>query len=239
MDHKNRYGRFTSSGIHRLLGTDRVRKTYLEEKKMEIRLGKSIGTEFWSKATSWGQLMEVLAFNAMSMEWDICSKDTVLHKEYGEYWSGTPDLKANGKVAEVKGYEYKKFCAFTDALLSKDLERIKKDFKAEYWQVVNNSILLDVPTAVLVSYMPYESDLETIKEFLAQLNPEKEHELELHNACNWISFKEANELCLLPDNGYYKSLNTFEFEVPLEDIELITNTVIKDIEELKLAKINM
>ena len=125
------------------------------------------------------------------------------------------------------------------ALLSKDLERIKKDFKAEYWQVVNNSILLDVPTAVLVSYMPYESDLETIKEFLAQLNPEKEHELELHNACNWISFKEANELCLLPDNGYYKSLNTFEFEVPLEDIELITNTVIKDIEELKLAKINM
>ena len=110
MNDKLRAGRFTSSQIFRLMGSDAVRKTYVSEIRTERKLGKSLSTDFWSKATSWGNLMEVLAVNEMGMSWDLCSKDTLLHKKLGKYWSGTPDVRRPDRLGEIKGYEYKIVC---------------------------------------------------------------------------------------------------------------------------------
>lgn len=229
MDHSLRAGRYTSSEIYRLMGTPAVRKTYITETQMEVRLGKSLNAEFWSKATSWGKLMEVLAFNAISMEWNICSKETLLHLELGKFWSGTPDLKAEGKVAEVKGYEYKNFCQLTDVIISKDIQKFKALNKGkEYWQVVSNAAIMGVKKGAIVSYMPFEKDFEMIKVFLGQLDGTKPHELELHDECSWLMFKEPADVCLLPDDGYYNDLNVFEFDIREEDIKILTERVKED-----------
>ena len=226
MDHTLRAGRFTSSQMFRLMGTPAVRKTYIQETQTELKLGKSLSTEFWSKATSWGTLMEVLAFNEMPMEWDICSNDTLLHPILGDFWSGTPDLKAVGKVAEIKGYEYKKYCAMTDVIMSKDIQELKNLNKGkEYWQIVSNAAITGVTIGAAVSFMPFEKDFEMVKHFLGQLDGTKSHELELHEECSWIMFKEIKDVCLFPDEGYYNNLNVFEFDIPQEDIEAITNQV--------------
>lgn len=229
LDNKKRAGRYTSSEIYRLMGTPAVRKTYITEKQMEVRLGKSLSAEFWSKATSWGKLMEVLAFNAISMEWNICSKETLLHPELGQFWSGTPDLKAEGKVAEVKGYEYKIFCQLTDVIMAKDLPALKKLNKGkEYWQIVSNAVILGVTKGAAVSFMPFEKDFEMIKVFLGQLDGTKPHELELHDECGWVMFKKPADVCLLPNDGYYNDLNVFEFDIPEEDIKILTERVKED-----------
>lgn len=237
LDNKKRFGRFTSSGIYKLFGSASVRKTYIEEKVTEIRLGKSLDTDFWSKTTSWGTLMEYYAFCKLGFEWTPCGEDTILHKKYGDFWSGTPDLKKKNTGAEIKGYEYKKFCSFTDAILSQDIQTLKAHNKGlEYWQVVSNCILLGASKAVVVSCMPYESDFEILKNVISKLDASKDYQRKIHEECGWVVFKEAHEVCLLPDGGYYKDINTFEFEIPMEDIKALNTQIITDMEQLKFAK---
>lgn len=235
MDHKKRYGRFTSSQIFRLMGTPAVKKTYLEETLMERKLGKTLDTDFWSKATSWGYLMEIVAFNELGMEYEMTTKETLLHPILGEYWSGTPDYLTKFKAAEVKGYEFKKWCKLTDALLAKDIPALKKINKGkEYWQVASNAVIAKKPKAELITKMPYESEFETIREFVATMDPNKSPWLaELYESVKWVQFTDKSKVCLLPDGGTYKSLNRFEFTVPMEDIKLLNSTVRENIIHLQ------
>lgn len=229
-----RAGRFTSSQMFRLMGTPAVRKTYIKEVAVERKLGKSLSKEFWSKSTSWGTLMEVLAFNDLGMNWSLCSKDTIVHKKYSSFWSGTPDVKTKSIIGEIKGYEYKKFCEMTDAINSKKLENIKKLNKGkEYYQTVSNGILLNLKKGAVISYMPFEKDFEIVKDFIRGLDSSNPSQLYLHEECSWITFKQKGDVCLLPDNGHYNNLNKFEFEIPTEDIISLTKSVIEAEKEVQ------
>jgi hypothetical protein len=216
-----RHGRFTSSQAYRIVGTPAVRKTYIQEKAIERRLGSSLDGDAHSQAMAWGNFMELVVFNVLGLEYTIKSKETIVHSEY-DFWAGSPDLIVPGKkVAEIKCYQKKKFCLYTDALLKGDIELIKNDFKQEYWQVVSNAIILGLNVGELITYMPYESEMEFIKDLAAN------HDGADQWKYRFIAEMSNENLPVLKDGGYYKNVNKFEFEIPKEDIQLLTEKMIE------------
>lgn len=228
-ENKERIGNFTSSQIYKLLGSAKVRATYVEEKQLERRLGRSLSLDKYGRAMSWGHFMELVVFDdLLGMEYEDLSDKTKAHPSV-KGWSGSTDFLVKGeKVSDLKAYEPKKFAQYTDAILSKDIEKLKNGFKQEYFQLVSNAIIHDVPNAEAISFMPYESDLEDIKEMAANY--------EDPNGQAWkyrfITESKKAELAYLPDGGYYKNFNRFEFEVPETDKILLINAVLLATKEL-------
>lgn len=227
MNHEMRFGRFTSSQIYRLLGTKRVRETYLEEKAIERRMQSSLDAGGHSQAIAWGNFMELVVFSELGLEYQIMSNTTIVHPKY-KFWAGTCDLLVPGKkIAEIKCYQKKNFALYTDALLKKDIELLKKDFASEYWQIVSNAIINKVPKGEAITYMPYESQLPELKEMAENYDGADQWKY------RFIAESPVEHLPLLKDGGYYKSVNKFEFEIPKEDIEELTNAVLESEEQIK------
>jgi len=61
-------------------------------------------------------------------------------------------------------------------------------------------------------YMPYQSELLTIKEAAKELY-------------KWIHYSADIELPYLPDGGKFQNINIIRFEVPQKDIDLLTECV--------------
>lgn len=224
-----RTGNFTSSEIHKLMTTGKGENgfgaaaiTYIKEKNLERKLGRSIRTEAYSKAMAWGTLIEKYVFeNKLGLEYQIHSKTTDVHPVI-PYWSGSKDLIVEGvKIGEIKCYEPKHFAEYTDALLSENVELIKKECPEEYWQMVSNAIINQVPNAEGITYIPYKSELPLIREFASNYDgPDQWH-------YRFIAESNDETLPFIPDNGYYKDLNRFSFEIPQADRDLLTSTVLK------------
>ena len=221
-----RIGRFTSSEIWKLMQMDRSGNdfgqkalTYIDEKKIETRMGRSITIESYSQAMAWGIFMEMYVFSMIGVEYIITSNTTDMHPSIN-CWSGSKDLIVEGhKVSDIKCYQPKKFAQYTDVIISRDLEKMKKDFKEEYWQLVSNAIINQVPNAEAITFMPYESELEEIRDMAENYDGPDQWKY------RFIAEKDKDGLPYLPDGGYYKNLNKFEFEVPKDDIELLTDRV--------------
>lgn len=221
-----RVGAFTSSEIWKLMTNNKAKTgmgekglTYIEEKKIEKRLGRSLETEAHSRVMAWGTFLESRVFDLLGLEYKITSKETFTHP-FIEGWAGSRDLLVEGqKIGEIKCYQLKKFCQYTDAILSKDVTRIREDFPAEYWQMVSNSIISQVPNAEAITYCPYRDELKEIRE-AAENYP---------FADQWkyrfIAEAQDHELPFLIEGNHYKNLNVFEFEVPEEDKEALTARV--------------
>ena len=139
----------------------------------------------------------------------LVSNDTVVHDTIPYLCGSTDFLMEVVKIAELKCYQPKKFCLYTDAILTQDIEFIKLNFPQEYWQAVSNAILNKVPNAELISYMPYQSELTEIREMADNYDgPEEIWKV------RFIVESPDSGLAYLPDGGYYKNLNRFEFKVP-------------------------
>ena len=129
-----RIGSFTSSNIFKLMTLARNKVdfgkpalTYIHEKRMEKRMGRSLELESYSRAMAWGLFMESYVFSKIGIEYLITSKDTDVHPNI-KGWSGSKDLIVPGlKVSDIKCYEPKKFGDYTDALLLGDIDRLKED----------------------------------------------------------------------------------------------------------------
>ena len=106
---KLRIGRFTSSNIWKLMTDGRGENgfgapaiTYIEEKRAERCLGRSIDLGAHSQALTWGKVMEVIGFEQeMGIEYSLCSQETIQHPKY-PFWSGSPDAKTSTKAVEMK-----------------------------------------------------------------------------------------------------------------------------------------
>lgn len=225
---KKRTANFTSSQIWKLCKSDRSGKgfgapalTYIKEKRMERKLKRSLDTGAFSKDINWGNFMEMRVFNILGLEYQIKSDETKMHQTL-PHWSGSADLVVPSvKIAEIKCYGLKKFCEYAEAIESKDIERIKNDFEAEYWQMVSNAIINQVPNAEAILYLPYENEMDEIREMAATYDGEDQFKYRFIAECqDW-------ELSVMPDDSEYKNLNQFEFEVPKEDVEFLTNRVIE------------
>jgi hypothetical protein len=199
--------------------------TYIEEKQIELRLGRSIKLDkHTGRPAAWGNFMEHFVFSLIGTEYIITSNDTDLHPTISG-WSGSKDLIVTGiKVSDIKCYEPKKFALYTDVLMAGDIQRLKDEFAQEYWQLVSNAVINEVPNAEAITFMPYLSQLNEIRELAS----------DYEGADQWkyrfIYESEDAELPYIPEGGHYKNLNKFEFEVPQEDRDFLTQIVLESIE---------
>lgn len=224
---KERIANFTSSQIWKLMKNDKTGKgigapglTYIEEKRMEMRLGRSVNVEAYSKEMAWGHLMEQRVFEMLPFGYELTSDRTAKHPGIAG-WAGSPDLVMPGvKIGEIKCYWPKNFCQYADVLMKQDVALLREECPEEYWQMVSNAIIYEVDRAEAILYMPYLSELEAVREMAENYDGEDlwQYRFIAESPSSWLPY--------LPDGGYYKNLVTFEFEVPQEDKDVLTARVL-------------
>lgn len=234
LENELRVGRFTSSQMFRLMGNGKGDNfsapflKYVDEKKREIKLGRSLKVEKSSRATLWGKFLEERVHNLLPLGYELQSNVTIQHPTIKE-WVGSPDnINRNASVvADTKCLEPDAFSIYVDLLTkcsncdtkNQATELFKKEDPERYWQLVSNSILLGCKFIEAIVYMPYESELLEIRESAADYDNFDQYKY------RFITEVGKSELAYLPDNSQYKNLNIFRFEVPKSDKEALTEKV--------------
>ena len=195
--------------------------TYIDEKKMERRLGRSLSTEINARATSWGTLVEGRVFDLLGLEYTLTSKQTLLHPNY-PFWAGSPDAEKKNTVPDFKcPLTLKSFCQLVDPLYlglegmdaMNMVRENHEDGDTYYWQIVSNACIKGYDYGELIVYMPYLAELLEIKEMARRDQSGK---------YKWIDYAEFDELPYLLPNGYYNNLNVIRFRIPPEDKDHLT-----------------
>lgn len=213
----SRIGNFTSSEIGKLMTKDRSGKgfgapalAYIDEKNMERRLGRSISTEIGSRPTSWGNMVELQAFNLLGLKYKPTSKETISHGTI-PFWCGSPDgfyEDENGiTVYDIKcPITLKSFCQLTDSKTIEDLRENHKEGDTYFWQLVSNAVLTNARFAELIVYCPYQEELDAIRELASNFDGNQ-------NKIAWIGFAQDDDLPYLIKGNHYHNLNIIRFEV--------------------------
>lgn len=238
----SRVGNFSSSSIHNLVSKGRGNfsientgaafNTYIEEKAFERNLNRSLTSEHNARPTSWGTLVEKIAFDKMGLNYKLVSKERFYHEKFKDFWNGMPDLITDELVGDIKcPWTLKSFCKVVKTIdhynKTGDISLFKKDNKEWYWQLVSNAILCKRDRAIFVVYCPYLEDLPEIRE---------EAELSLGDGTNrfaFITWAEDEELPYLKKDGKYNDINAMEFDIPKEDKDILIERVEMAIVELK------
>jgi hypothetical protein len=221
-----RIGRFTSSKISVLMDKGNVggsgfsagALTYINKKANERDLNRSLDLGISARSAQWGLFLEQYVFNGfVGLEYKILANET---KIFNDYLAGSTDLIVKGvKVSDIKCFEPDKFCRYSKMILSKNIDNFKSNFKSEYWQLVSNAIINNVPNAEAIAFMPYEDELEEIKDLAANYDGADQYKY------RFISESENHQLPYVPKGSKFKNLNTFEFVVPVEDKELLLERI--------------
>ena len=196
--------------------------TYIKQIKYEKRLKRPLQTEVSARPTSWGTFLEQRAFtNIDDLEFQLVSKIRYSHQTI-DNWSGMPDLIKPLHVGDIKcPYSLESFCDKIAAL--QDLETFKKEFPADYWQNISNACLLEsngieIKFMVWAIYVPYLSELEEIHDEVQNFDGDQ-------NPIAWINYSGESGLTHILDDGHYKNINIFTFDIPREDMEYLTERV--------------
>lgn len=234
---RKRGGNFTSSSIGKLMslaknGVDfgAPALTYIQEKNLERYLGRSISVESNGKETRWGTTVEPYVFNVLPLAYTYSPKSTIMHPTI-PYWCGSPDGLTEDSVYDIKScFTPKSFAQLVlpiylgfegiDAINASrnGFEHNGIKFKAHdavdtyYWQLLSNAILADKKYAELIVFMPYDTELLEVR----QLCDEK-----------WLDYLGDDEIPCIPKDGFFKNVNIIKFEIPQEDKDRLTNTVLK------------
>lgn len=240
---KARIGNFTSSEIVALTGNGKkpgelsaAAKTFIEECNMERRLQRSLTSESNAKPLSWGKLLEKRAFDLLGLEYILSSTETDVHPDIN-YWSGSKDgIKYDeGKtVIDIKcPITLKSFCQLVDQITMVEqngvwvmdgaatIEKVRANHKygeKYFWQLVSNAILNDCKYAELIVYVPYQSELNIVREMASNFDGDP-------NKVAWINWSQDIDLPYLIEGGHYKNLNVIRFEVPQTDKDFLTKRV--------------
>jgi hypothetical protein len=230
---KNRIGRFTSSNIWKLMTDGRGEEglgapaiTYIEEKRAERCLGRSIDLGAHSQPLTWGKVMEVIGFEEeMGLDYSLCSSETILHPKYN-FWSGSPDARTSIKAAEMKCFYPKAYYELSRDLMLENLDVIKANHKEIYWQVISNAIILGLKKAEIIAFIPTEKQLIAVREKLSNTDFAMEKLGMMDWQVRWIYEKELYELPYIPGNIQWPNCVKFEFDVPDKDVIALTKRVL-------------
>lgn len=235
---ENRLGRFTSSKVYKLLSTGKGKYgfgdgalTYINQRKAERTLGRSVDTGAYNQTMAWGKVCEAYLCwkkELLGLEYSLVSQSTTIHTKYN-FWSGSPDLITDKKISEIKCYYPENFYNYSKVLFTENLTDFRKDFKEEYYQIVSNAIIFNKSRGEAIAFIPTETqlidlrDLIENKDFLSEImgipiNKQWQY--------RFIYEKELYELPYIPDSIEYPNLVKFEFEIPIEDIILLTKAVL-------------
>lgn len=228
MDNSKRFARFTSSKISALTSSGKQRDgfgvkaiTYIQEKKYERKLGRSISQEVNARPLQWGKLCEPKAFENLGLEYTLVSSETIEHPLFKEYWSGSPDGVKDGCVYDIKcPITLLSFCKFYDCETKEQLIDAHDDGEKYYYQLVSNAILTNTNKAELIIYCPYKSELDSIRLMADEAN------------INWVKYSADDELPYLIDGGYYKNIKIIKLDIPQSDKDFLTGRVTLAIKQL-------
>ena len=231
-ENKIRIGRFTSSEICALTTLSKNKNdfgvpaiNYINEKKIERRLGRGLTTSIDARPTLWGKCLESRIFNLLGLEYKLCSQETIPHPEY-DFWAGSPDAEKfdEGKtVADIKcPYTLKSFCNAYHCKTIDDFREEHNDGEKYFWQVVSNSILTGAKYGELIFYCPYYSELDEVRKHSIDIEFTK-----IKNEYAWIFHALDSEIPYLPDGCYYKNIHTIRWEISQKDKDFLTEKVIK------------
>jgi hypothetical protein len=219
--HKNDFPKSRKKNIESWPGDAAL--TYIEECNMERRLGRSISDESNARPLLWGSLAESKAFELLGLEYTLNSQDTISHPKI-PYWSGSADgfKYDEGKtVIDIKcPWTLKSFCQLADCKTIEEVRKNHKDGEKFYYQLVSNAVINDCKYAELIIYMPYFSELDSIRDMASNYDGIDQGKF------IWVTYPDTS-LPYIHDGGYYKNIHKIRFEVPKEDKILLTDTVLR------------
>lgn len=196
--------------------------TYVDEKRREARLKRSLDTGGGSYETRWGELIERRVFDLIGIKYTYQSKTTLVHRDI-KHWAGSPDIVADDRVGDIKAYFPKNFTELYDVLEKKSVELFKDEYPKEYWQLVSNACIAGKSKCEIMLYAPYESEAQQI-ELLANTIPDSDIYI-YKNILETVELRNLTSLPFLPDDSGYQNLITFDFEVPEADKLFLTERV--------------
>ena len=208
-------------------------KSYIKEKKRERRLGRALTNKVYKRSLAWGQIMEryVLGEKLRSAYTDMNNYPRLEHSDIN-CWTGKPDTLREGDiVGDMKNpYTLTAFCDLVDHVNS--VGKFKEKHSDYYWQLVSNSVLMDVTQAELIYHVPYENEFTALQKYIDEYEA-KETDPFTNFQIKWISdeiqmyFDSGEEPCFpyLPNDSEYNDLYQYTFTVPTEDKEALTERV--------------
>ena len=215
----NRIGYFTSSQIYRLMGTPAPRKTYIEEVQLERQIKVSINDASNSRAANWGSILEhYVAEKHLPIGWHAWEYGTVKHTEL-EYYSGTPDISSTDGVGDIKCFGRKKFGQIANLAAGNDISDLKAKFPEIYWQITSNAVLTGATKCLLVCFMPTESELEDVRNWVASYEIDEEWKY------RFIVESDKSELPHQSDDSDFSSVILWEWNLIQEDANNIVETI--------------
>jgi len=235
---KNRVGRFTSSKIHCLMSKGKSAEftvagyTYIAERRHERKLGRSLDTDGYSRDSAWGLFLESYVFqNYTEINCEFLGDETTINPKINCHAGSTDLLVPEVKVSDVKCYQLRKFCRIAECFIKRDLSVFRREFKEEYWQLVSNALIHDVSRAESIIYCPSEANLKDIRDQAA----------DYQGADQWkyrfIYESKDHQLAYIPDGSEYDSIYKLEFDIPIEDTELLIERLgLAEQELIKLGK---
>lgn len=224
-----RIGNFTSSEIAALMTRDKSGKafgkpalTYIEEVNIEREMDLPVDSDSNAKPLLWGKFVEQRVFNMLGLEYEYTSDTTIKHFSI-DCWAGSRDgmkFDEGRTVVEVKcPMSRKSFYRFVKCKTIEEIRENHPDGEKYYWQIVSNAILAGAKYAELIVYMPYQSELEEIREECSMFDGDQ-------NKVAFIHFATDDQLPYIKDEGQFKNINIWRFEVPEEDKERLTESVL-------------
>lgn len=231
-ENKNRIAKFTSSEIWKLMTVDRKGTgfgapalTYIKQKQYEKKLKRSVTTDVSTRPMLWGLFNESRVHGLLSLDYQYTFDETLNHKKY-DFLSGSPDLINDSEdvVADIKCPQPLAFAELVENLTKAketgDLSYFRDNHANYYWQLLNNALITGKNNIELIVYMPYESELEEIR------NSVENADLEEPWKYRFITESLKCELAYLPDDSDYKNLNIFRFPLDKGDAILLESKVI-------------
>lgn len=231
----NRVARFTSSKISVLMvdgkgkyGFGAGAITYINQKAMELELGRGISLPVNKWEMSWGKLWEVWVHWQLGSEYELVIDKTTIHPKY-EFWSGSEDFQVKvdyGCISELKCYQMENHFKYSRCLQKQDIELFKKEFSAEYWQIVSNSLIHNTKFGEAIAFMPTEENLIEMRQLVEETDYIEKHIKDDLWKYRFVYEKDLWDLPFIPIHSDFASMTKFRFEVPVNDKILLTKKVI-------------
>jgi hypothetical protein len=232
----NRVARLTSSKIGVLTvngngkyGFGSGALSYINQKKIELEIGRGISLPVYKWEMSWGKIWEVWVHWQLGNEYELIIDKTTVHPKY-PFWSGSEDFKVNipgGCISELKCYQMQNHYDYTKCLQSKNIDLFKSKFKDEYWQIVSNSIIHGTKYGEAIAFMPTEENLIEMRELIEGTDYIEKHLKDDPWKYRFIYEKSLWDLPFIPSHSDFPSMTKFRFEIPIEDKIYLTERVLK------------
>lgn len=239
----NRVARITSSKVSLLLveGNQKLgfgvgAITYLNGKKKELEFGRGLELPVNKWEMNWGKMFEPYVHWQLGNEYELVIDKTTIHPKYSQ-WSGSQDFNivqdgVKVGISELKCYQMSNHYDYVKVLQSENLDLFRKEYKAEYYQIVSNCIIHGVEIGEAIAFMPTEKQLIEMRDLLE--NTDYIEKQLKDDAWKYRQFYEKDlwDLPFIPEHSDFPSMVKFRFQVPIDDKILITKKVLNGIKYL-------